>query len=90
MFWMNGREGLPSVMVLPDNGGILVYSVAPYCDGCLDKHLKEFEEGHTPSDETTRAKFQERVVKLFRRNSWTVYSLQLDHLAPRDSPTWHY
>ena len=73
-------------MVLPDSGGILVYSVAPYCDCCLDKHLKEYEEGHTPSGETTRAKFQERVVNLFRHNGWTVYFLQHDHLAPRGFP----
>ena len=84
--WMKRREGLPSVMVLPDSGGILVYSVAPYCDCCLDKHLKEYEEGHTPSGETTRAKFQERVVNLFRHNGWTVYFLQHDHLAPRGFP----
>lgn len=84
--WMKRREGLPSVIVLPDDGGILVCSVAGYCDDCLDKHLKEYEEQHTPSDKVTRGEFQERVVQLCHHNGWTVYSLQLDHLAPRGFP----
>ena len=62
--WMKGRVGLPSVIVLPDDGGILVYSVVGYCDSCLNEQLKEYEEQHTPADEVTRGEFQERVVQL--------------------------
>lgn len=84
--WMKEREGLPSVMVLPDDGGILVYSVAGYCDNCLNKQLKEYEGQHTPTDKETRGEFQERVGQLSHHNGWTVYFLQLDHLAPRGFP----
>ena len=84
--WIKGRVGLPSVIVLPDDGGFLAYSVVGYCDSCLNEQLKEYEEQHTPADEVTRGEFQEKVVQLFHRNGWTVYSLQLDHLAPRGFP----
>ena len=77
------RSGLPKVLVLPDEGGVLVYGVGLFCDGCMNEHLKEYEERHVPPDKVTREEFHQKVVALFRENCWTVYSLQHSYLAPR-------
>ena len=86
LIWMKRREGRPYVMVLPDDGSIQVYSVAGYCDNCLNRQLQEYEEQHTPADKVAKGEFQERIVQLSHHNGWTAYSLQLDHLAPRGFP----
>ena len=84
--WMERRQGQPSALVLPDDGGVLAYSVDPYCDSCLDNLLREYEERHTPSNEVTREEFQRRVRRLFADAGWEVYSLDLEYLAPRGFP----
>ena len=84
--WMEQRRGKPSVLVLPDAGGILAYSVAPYCDGCLNNFLREYEEHHTTSDKVTRSEFQSRLRTLRAETGWNAYTLQLEYLAPRGFP----
>ena len=84
--WMEQRQGQPSVMVLPDDRGVLAYSVAPYCDACLDKYWREYEERHTPSGKVNRAAFQEKIRTFSCRAGWDLYVLQLEYLAPRGFP----
>ena len=84
--WMERRQGLPSVLVLPGDGGVLAYSVDPYCDSCLDKFWKEHEERHTPADKVNRAAFQENIKAFSRGAGWDIYTLQLEYLAPRGFP----
>ena len=84
--WMERRQGQPSVLVLPDDGGVLAYSVAPYCDSCLDKFWKEHEERHTPAGKVNRAAFQGNIKALSRDAGWDIYTLQLEYLAPRKFP----
>ena len=85
--WMDRRQGQPSALVLPDdNGEVLAFSVDPYCDNCLDNLLRKYEESHTPPDKVTRSEFQRRVRASFADASWDVYTLQLEHLAPRGFP----
>ena len=75
--WMEQQQGQPSAMVLPDDGGVLAYSVAPYCDACLDKYWREYEERHTPSGKVNRAAFQEKIRAFSRSAGWDLYVLQL-------------
>ena len=84
--WMEQRQGQPSVLVLPDNGGVLAYTVAAYCNCCLDNLLREYEEHHTPSGKVTRGEFNRRIRTLFSDAGWEVSVLQLEHLAPRGFP----
>ena len=84
--WMERRQGKPSVLVLPDDGGALAYTVAPYCDDCLDTFLKEHEERHTPSGKVDRAAFQEKIKAFSYGAGWDTYTLQLQYLAPRGFP----
>ena len=84
--WMERRQGLPSVLVLPDDGGVLAYSVDPYCDSCLDRNLREHEERHTPADKVNRATFQETIRSSSRGAGWDMYTLRFQYLAPRGFP----
>ena len=81
--WMERRQGLPSVLVMPNDGGALAYSVGPYCDGCLDRYWREHEERHTPADKVSRAAFQEEIGAFSRGACWAMYTLQFQYLAPR-------
>ena len=84
--WMEGRQGLPSVLVLPDGGGLLAYSVDPYCDGCLDRHWREYEERNTPGDKVNRGTFLQKIKSYSLRAGWSAYELQLQYLSPRGFP----
>ena len=84
--WIERRQGLPSVLVLPDDGGVLAYSVDPYCDGCLDRHWREHEERHTPAGKVTRATLQEKIRTSSLGAGWDMYTLQFKYLAPRGFP----
>lgn len=84
--WMERRQGQPSALVMPDDGGALAYTFAPYCDDCLDKFLKEREERYTPAGKSNRAAFQEKVRAFSCGAGWDTYSLQLQYLAPRGFP----
>ena len=84
--WTEGRQGLPSVLVLPDGGGALAYSVDPYCDGCLDRYWREYEERHTPDDKMNRATFLQEIKTYSIRAGWSAYDLQLPYLSPRGFP----
>ena len=84
--WMERRQGLPSVLVLPDDGGVLAYSVDPYCDGCLDRYWREYEERHTPVDRVNRAAFLEKIRTSSLGSGWAVYTLELQYLSPRGFP----
>ena len=84
--WMERRQGLPSVLVLADRGGVLAYSVDPYCDGCLDRHWREYEERHTPDDKVDRANFLQTIKSHSRGAGWSAYDLQLQYLSPRGFP----
>ena len=84
--WMERRQGQPSALVLPDDGGALVYAFAPYCDDCLDKFLREREERDTPTGELNRSAFQEKVKSFSCGVGWDTYTLQLQYLAPRGFP----
>ena len=84
--WMERRQGQPSAMVLPDDGEVLAYSVAPYCEACLDKYWREYEERHTPSGKVNRAAFQEKIRAFSRTAGWDLYVPQLEYLAPRGFP----
>ena len=83
---MEQQQGQPSVMVLPDDGGVLAYSVAPYCDACLDKYWREYEERHTLSGKVNRAAFQEKIRSFSHSAGWDLNILQLEYLAPRGFP----
>ena len=83
---MAQREGLSTVMIFQEDGEILIYSLALYCDNCIHRHIETYEECHTPSDKMTRRNFRQNVSSLFLENDWSVYSLQLDHLAPMGFP----
>ena len=83
---MERRQGLPSVLVLPDDGGVLAYSVDPFCDGCLDRYWREYEERHTPANKVNRAAFLERIRISSLGAGWGVYTLQLQYLSPRGFP----
>ena len=85
-FWMNNREGIPPIIILPDDGGILAYSVAQYCGSCLDENFREYEEQHTPPDKVTKGDFMDRVVAQSRLNGWIAYILRLNYLSPRGFP----
>ena len=84
--WMERRQGLPSVLVLPDDGGVVAYSVDPYCDSCLDRNWREHEERHTPAGKVNRATFHEEIRASSRGAGWDIYTLQLEYLAPRGFP----
>ena len=84
--WMEGRQGLPSVLVLPDGGGVLAYSVDPYCDGCLDRYWREYEERNTPDDKVNRASFLRKIKSYSLHAGWSAYDLQLQYLSPRGFP----
>ena len=85
--WMERRQGHPSVLMMPDNGGVLAYSVAPYCDACLDKCWREHEERHTSADKVNRVAFQTKIRRFSRGAGWKIYTLRLEYLAPRKFPT---
>ena len=80
------RVGKPQIMILPDDGGVLVYAVLPYCESCLDLFLKEYEERQTPEEDESRSEYQEKIAAEARENRWTTYFLQLSRLAPRGFP----
>ena len=84
--WMERRQGQPSVLVLPDKGGVLAYSSTPYCDDCLDKCWGEHEERDTPAGKVNRSAFQEKIRAFSRGAGWNMYTLQLEYLAPRGFP----
>lgn len=83
---MERRSGPPKVVVLPDVGGVLVYSVNPYCDGCFNEHVQDYELRQTPSDRVSRKVLLERVLAQSRKEHWTTYLLQLPYLSPRGLP----
>lgn len=84
--FLEKRKGDPQVLILPDDGGVFLYSVLPFCETCLDQYIREYEEQHTSSENETRIKYRERIEAEARECGWTVYSLQLSHLAPRGFP----
>ena len=84
--WMERRQGLPSVLVLLDDGGVLAYSVDPYCDSCLDRNWREHEERHTPAGKVNRATFHEEIRASSRGGGWDIYTLQFGYLVPRGLP----
>ena len=84
--WMEQRQGMPSVLALPDDGGAFAYSVDPYCDSCLDRNWREYEERHTPGDKVNRAAFQEQIGAFSRGAGWDMYTLRFQYLAPRGFP----
>ena len=84
--WMERRQGLPSILVLPDGDGVLAYSVEPYCDDCLDRQWREYEERHTPADKMSRATFLEQIRTYSLGAGWVPYTLQLQYLSPRGFP----
>ena len=84
--WMEQRQGHPSVLVLPDDGGILAYSLAPYCNGCLDNFYREYEERNTTFSEMTRDELLRKIKAVGEKNDWRVYVLQSQYLAPRGVP----
>ena len=69
-----------------DDGEFVIYSVAPYCEVCLNRHVQKYEESHTPQDKLTTNAFLNDVVSLSRKNYWSTYTLQHLNLSPRGFP----
>ena len=84
--WMELRKGVPTVLVLPDDGGVIPYSVDPFCDGCLDENWREYEECHTPADKLNRATLLEQIRAFCSDPGWDLYTLQRQYLCPRAFP----
>ena len=84
--FLERSEGRPYIMVLPEDEEIKVYSVAWYCDDCLDRYLDVYEKRHTSSDKVTKADLQERVLQLARDTDWLIYVRDLSHMVPRGFP----
>lgn len=80
------RSGLPTVVMSGDDGEFVIYSVAPYCEVCLNRHVQKYEESHTPQDKLTTNAFLNDVVSLSRKNYWSTYTLQHLNLSPRGFP----
>ena len=80
------RSGPPKVLALPDEGGVLVYSVIPSCDDCFNARVKDYELVQTPPDKVLREAFLKRVVGQSRKGQWTTYLLQRPYLSPRGFP----
>ena len=80
------RSGLPAVVISGCDGEFVIYSVAPYCEVCLNRHIQEYEESHTPQDKLTTNAFLNDVVSLSRKNCWSTYTLQHRNLSPRGFP----
>ena len=84
--WIEQQQGQPSALVMPDDGEVLAYTFSPYCDDCLDRFSKEYEERHTPAGKENRAAFQEQIEEFSYGAGWDSYTLQLQYLAPRRFP----
>ena len=84
--WMEQRQGQPSVLAFPDDGGILAYSLAPYCDGCLDNSFREYEERNITSGQMTRDELLRKIRTLGEQDDWKTYVLQCQYVAPRGVP----
>ena len=84
--FLERSEGRPYIMVLPEDEEIKVYSVAWYCDDCLDRYLDVYEKRHTSSDKLTKADLQERILQLARDTDWLIYVRDLSHMVPRGFP----
>ena len=80
------RTGPPRVLVLPDEGGVLIYSVIPYCEGCFNEQAKDYELRKTPPDKVSREALLKRVIAHAHKQCWTTYLLQQPYLSPRGFP----
>ena len=81
----------PIVIILPDDGGIMVYAIERYCHDCFDEVLATYEETNTATSKMTGKAFRALVAQEAREHDWFVYGLVNSHLAPRGSPNfqWH-
>lgn len=84
--WMEQRQGQPSVLVMPVDGGIVAYSLASYCESCLDSFLREYEERNTTCSEMTRDELLGKITTLGEKKDWRIFVLQSQYLAPRGIP----
>ena len=83
---LESRLAGPTVIVLPEAGGVVVYSVIRCCDGCLNESFRRYEDSHNPRPKKTRRALLDDIKGVSQEKGWLLYALQLDHLAPRGFP----